>query len=58
MERLHIFPDENVPSELLKNVSNQIRQARLVPKRLSEYPDDVVKKFPKLIDYPKDYILK
>lgn len=58
MERLHIFPDSNVPPELLKNVSNQIKQLRPKPKRLDHYPDEEVKKFPKLLDLPKDYILQ
>lgn len=58
MQRLHIFPDENVPSDMLKNASSQIRQLRPVPKRLDKYTEEEVKKFPKIYDYPKDYILK
>jgi len=58
MERLHIFPDSNVPSELMRNVSNQIRQTRPIPKRLDHYTKDEVEAFPKLIDLPKDYVLK
>lgn len=58
MQRLHLFPDANVPEKLLKNVSNQIRQLRPVPKRLDHYDEEEVKKFPKIIDYPKDYILR
>ncbi|CAH1967522.1 unnamed protein product [Acanthoscelides obtectus] len=58
MQRLHIFPDENVPKELLGNVSNEIRQLRPMPKRLDDYPEKDVKEFPKVIDYPKDYVLR
>ncbi|KAK5649071.1 hypothetical protein RI129_003963 [Pyrocoelia pectoralis] len=58
MERLHIFPDLNVPQSLMKNVSNQIRQIRPVPKRLDAYSEKEVKEFPKIIDLPKDYILR
>lgn len=58
MERLHIFPDSNVPEKLLQNVSNQIRQLRPVPKRLDHYEEKEVKEFPKIVDYPKDYVLK
>ncbi|KAF2895182.1 hypothetical protein ILUMI_10994 [Ignelater luminosus] len=58
MERLHIFPDGNVPPELMGNVSNQIRQIRPMPKRLDHYTKEEVEKFPKIIDYPKDYILR
>ncbi|KAB0803268.1 hypothetical protein PPYR_00238 [Photinus pyralis] len=58
MERLHIFPDSKVPGALMKNVSNQIRQIRPMPKRLDEYTEKEVKEFPKIIDLPKDYILR
>lgn len=58
MERLHIFADNNVPEDLMKNVSSQIRQLRPVPKRLDHYSEEEVHTYPKLIDYPKDYIVK
>lgn len=58
MKRLHIYPDANVPKEILANVSNQIRQLRPVPKRLDEYKDKEIEEYPKLIDYPKDYVLR
>ncbi|KAJ8937315.1 hypothetical protein NQ314_011954 [Rhamnusium bicolor] len=58
MERLHIFPDSNVPKDLMANVSNQIRQIRPMPKRLDHYPEQQVKEFPKVIDYPKDYVVR
>ncbi|GLG93419.1 39S ribosomal protein L13, mitochondrial [Gryllus bimaculatus] len=58
MERLHIYPDANVPKEILENVTNQIRRPRLIPKRLDEYSEEEVEKFPKLIDYPEDYVIQ
>lgn len=58
MRRLHIFEDENVPKEILENVSNQIRQLREVPKRLDSYSEEEREKYPKIIDYPKDYVLR
>lgn len=58
MQRLHIFPDEIVPENILQNISNQIRQQRLPPKRLDEYTEEERTTFPKIIDYPKDYILR
>ncbi|ENN78247.1 39S ribosomal protein L13, mitochondrial [Dendroctonus ponderosae] len=58
MQRLHIFPDANVPNELLGNVSNQIRQIRPVPKRLDHYSEEEVQTAPKVIDYPKDYVVR
>ncbi|KAL1513961.1 hypothetical protein ABEB36_003297 [Hypothenemus hampei] len=56
MQRLHIFPDANVPAHLLGNVSNQIKQLRPIPKRLDHMDPEVVKNSPKIFDYPKDYI--
>lgn len=58
MERLHLFPDANVPEDLLKNVSNQIKQLRPIPKRLDHYKEEEVKEYPQIIDYPKDYVLR
>lgn len=58
MQRLHIFPDANVPNELLANVSNQIRQLRPVPKRLDHYSEEEVQTAPKLIDFPKEYVVR
>ncbi|XP_074034374.1 mitochondrial ribosomal protein L13 [Leptinotarsa decemlineata] len=56
--RLHLFPDANVPSSLLANVSNQLRQLRPMPKRLDHFQEKEVKQFPKIIDYPKNYVLR
>lgn len=58
MERLHIYPDSNVPEEIMENISNQIRQLRSVPKPLESYTSEEIKTYPKIMDYPKDYILK
>ncbi|CAG5081517.1 Similar to mRpL13: 39S ribosomal protein L13 [Cotesia congregata] len=58
MERLHIFPDENVPEEIMKNVSNQIRQLRPVPTHLDLIHEEVKEEFPRIMSYPSNYILK
>lgn len=58
MERLHIYPDDKVPDDVMKNISNQIRQLRPVPIRLDKYPEEVVSNFPKVMDWPKDYVLR
>lgn len=58
MQRLHLFPDDKVPINLLKNVSNQIQQLRPMPKRLDHYSEEEIKQFPRVIDLPKDYIVK
>lgn len=58
MQRLHLFPDGNVPPEIMENVTNQLKQGRLVPTRLDEIDKNTVEKFPRIMEYPKDYVLK
>ena len=58
MQRLHLFKDNQVPKDIIENVSNQIRQTRSVPKRLDHYEPEVTENFPRIIDFPKDYIKK
>ncbi|KAK4308859.1 hypothetical protein Pmani_019473 [Petrolisthes manimaculis] len=58
MEKLHIFPDDKIPDSILENVSAQLRQMRPIPKRLDHYTREEVEKFPKVFDWPKDYIIK
>lgn len=58
MERLLIYPGADVPKEVMENISNQIRQIRYVPTRLDHIPEEEVKSFPKVMEYPEDYVLK
>lgn len=58
MQRLHLFPDAAVPAELLANVTSQLRQSRLVPRRLDHIAAEEVAAFPKIMDFPKDYVLR
>ncbi|KAB7496185.1 39S ribosomal protein L13, mitochondrial [Armadillidium nasatum] len=58
MRKLHIFPDDKVPEKIMQNVTHQLRQMRPVPVRLDHIPKDVVDNFPKIFDWPKDFVLK
>lgn len=58
MQRLHIFPDEKIPEDILKNISNQIKQLRTVPIRLDHISQEEINNFPQLLKYPDNYILK
>lgn len=58
MERLHIFPDDKVPEEILQNVSHQIRQLRPVPTRLDHIPKEEVENFPQIMKYPENFMMK
>lgn len=58
MQRLHLFADDQVPEDLLQNVTNQIRTPRSVPQRLDHIDKETLESFPSIMDYPKDYILR
>lgn len=58
MQRLHVFADAEVPADLLSNVTSQLRQSRLVPRRLDHIAAEEVAAFPKIMDFPKDYVLR
>lgn len=58
MQRLHIFPDEKIPEDILKNISNQIKQLTAVPVQLNQIPQEEIDNFPQLLKYPENYILK
>ncbi|CAL8135423.1 unnamed protein product [Orchesella dallaii] len=57
MQRLHIFKDSNIPKDIIQNITDQIPQLRTVPKRLKDYSQEEIEKFPKLFDYPKEHVL-
>ncbi|XP_042242405.1 39S ribosomal protein L13, mitochondrial-like isoform X1 [Homarus americanus] len=57
MARLHIFPYDKVPDNILENVSAQMRQLRPVPIRLDQIPEEEVVNFPKVYDWPKDHVI-
>jgi len=57
MARLHCYPDAEVPPDILTNVNAQMKQLRPVPKRLTEYSKEDVAEFPKVFDWPRDYVL-
>lgn len=56
MARLHIFPDSNVPQDLLNNVTGQISQVKPTPKKLSEHSQQEIDNFPKVWEYPHDHV--
>lgn len=58
MQRLHLFADDQVPEEMLANVTNQIRPLRQKPERLDQMDQKKIDEFPAIMDYPKDYIIR
>ncbi len=58
MERLHIFPGSEIPEDIRRNLSGQIRPIMPIPKRLQEYSKEEIDSYPKVFDYPNDYVLR
>lgn len=58
MQRLHIFENDEIPEDIHKNISNQIRQIRPVPTRLDHIPEEDVKTFPRIVKLPDKYLSK
>jgi len=56
MTRLHVFPGDEVPEEILKNVTSQIPQVKPVPKKLTEYSEEEKQNFPKVFDYSENLL--
>ncbi|CAD7088033.1 unnamed protein product [Hermetia illucens] len=48
----------NAMREIMENVTNQIRQIRVVPTRLDHIDKETLENFPAVMDYPKDYVLR
>jgi len=57
-QRLHLISDEKIPSELLQNVSSQMRQAMPQPKTFDEYTKEEKESFPKLFEWPEDFVFE
>ncbi|PAV86376.1 hypothetical protein WR25_22349 [Diploscapter pachys] len=55
--RLHLLPDAEVPSFLMKNVGNQLEQVQEVVKRSTEYTDEERRNFPRLVKFPEDHVV-
>lgn len=58
MERLHLFADDKVPEDIMRNITNQIRPLKIVPRTLDTYTEEEIKNFPKIFDYPEDYVVR
>ncbi|KAE8599581.1 hypothetical protein XENTR_v10017239 [Xenopus tropicalis] len=58
MQRLHLFPEDDIPEEIMKNLFAEIPQPRKVPRRLDEFSGEEINAFPKLWIPPPDFIMK
>lgn len=56
MARLHLYPGE-APPEKMEMIIDQIQGTNPVLRSLDEYKPEEVAQFPKVTDYPDDYVL-
>ena len=48
MQRLHLFPDEDIPEDILKNLTEELPQPRKGPRCLDEYTQEEIETFPRV----------
>jgi len=42
----------------MQNINGQIKQLRIIPTRLDQISEEEVKDFPKIFEWPEDYVLE
>ncbi|MFH4980820.1 hypothetical protein AB6A40_007529 [Gnathostoma spinigerum] len=57
IERLHLFPNEDIPNCIRANIGNQLEQVQAVPKRSDEYTAEERASFPRLFRFPADHVI-
>lgn len=56
MQHLHVYPDENIPENILGNITSQIKQLRPVPIRYDHISQEEKDNFPLICKLPKEYV--
>lgn len=55
--RLHLFPDEEMPGFIRKNISHQLEQIQNIPKKSTEYTNEERRRFPRLFKFSDEHVL-
>jgi len=56
--RLHVFPDEELPQDILDNLSFVIPSPRLVPKGIDDYTQEEIDNFPRVWQPADDFLIR
>ena len=56
MARLHLYPGD-APPEKMEMIVDQIQGSNPVIKSIDEYTPEQIANFPKITDYPEDYVI-
>jgi hypothetical protein len=51
-----LFLSTQVPADIMANVTSQLSPVRPVPKKLSDYSEEERKTFPKLFEFPENFV--
>ncbi len=51
-----IILSSQVPADIMANVTSQLSPVRPVPKKLSDYSEEERKTFPKLFEFPENFV--
>lgn len=57
MNKLHLYPDDKVPPEIMANILDQIQGVNPVFKSIDEYSQEEKTNFPNITDYPEEYVV-
>ncbi|XP_041941681.1 39S ribosomal protein L13, mitochondrial [Alosa sapidissima] len=58
MQRLHLFAEDDVPEEILQNLTEELPQPRDVPRTLRDYSQEERDAYPRLWTPPEDFRMK
>jgi len=57
LHRLHLFPNDDIPDFIRKNIGNQLEQVQEVPRKSTEYTEKDRQNFPRIFSIPQDHVL-
>lgn len=57
MQRLHLFPDEDIWGDIRKYLVEELPQPRKLPTCLDKYTQEEIEAFPRVWSQPEDYWL-
>ncbi|KAI6230434.1 Ribosomal protein L13 [Aphelenchoides fujianensis] len=57
MERLHLFPDCELPDFIRRNIGSQLEQVQTVARKSTDYTAEERARFPRLVRWKEDHVL-
>ncbi|CAD6196271.1 unnamed protein product [Caenorhabditis auriculariae] len=57
VQRLHLFPDEDMPKFVQKNIANQLAPVQEIVRRSDQYTAEERAAFPRIVRYPESHVV-